>query len=275
MIPMVSAFTGAEDHTATKLTVKQAFKLVLGCCVVITVLFEIFPTVILFAYGIKSAKVLKVGISAVRLFSLSFVFIGFNFMFMYYSQAKKMPAFSMTICALEGFFVIVPLGFLLSLVLKADGIWLSYVINGLIVSAFIVLNSRRIVKKSDGELYSLFMIKKADEDTFEMSVDVSEEKEISQAVDEISQKLLKTDQKTKELLENMFSLSRIAYSDKSGLKSDDTVDIIVRKNKVFFKDMGTDYRLLKDCDLMTKIKDHNDSYEHTLMIGINYSTVTL
>ena len=275
MIPMVSAFTGAEDHTATKLTVKQAFKLVLGCCVVITVLFEIFPTVILLSYGIKSAKVLKVGISAVRLFSLSFVFIGFNFMFMYYSQAKKMPAFSMTICALEGFFVIVPLGFLLSLVLKADGIWLSYVINGIIVSAFIVLNSRRIVKKSDGELYSLFMIKKADEDTFEMSVDVSEEKEISQAVDEISQKILKTDQKTKELLENMFSLSRIAYSDKSGLKSDDTVDIIVRKNKVFFKDMGTDYRLLKDCDLMTKIKDHNDSYEHTLMIGINYSTVTL
>ncbi len=273
MIPMVGAFVGAEDHTAIKYTVAKAFRLVIGCCVVITVLFELFPSVIMSVYGVTGGEVMAIGKTAIRLFSLSFVFTGFSFMFMYYVQAKKMPAFAMQICALDGFIIIVPAGILFASLLGSNGIWISYAVNGILVALFILIKSRYMVKKSKGELHSLFMLKSADKDSFETTVDVSDPKATEHAIREISDMVNK--ENTAQILNYIFELSKCAYQKKTGLKKGDTVDVIVGKDKLSFKDMGTDYRLLEDNECMKKIKEYNQNYENTLMIGMNYSTIFL
>ena len=141
MMPMVGSFYGADDNTAIEFTIKRALKIIIGCCVVITVLFEIFPEVILRFYGITDAAVMQTGIVAIRLFSIALTGIGFSFLFMYYAQARKMPSFSMQICALEGFVIIVPVCLLLSYIFGDKGIWISYTVNEILVVLFIFINA--------------------------------------------------------------------------------------------------------------------------------------
>ncbi len=273
MIPMVGAFVGAEDDTAIKYTVEKAFKLVIGCCIAITVLFELFPHVVMSVYGITGGEVMEIGKTAIRLFSLSFVFTGFSFMFMYYAQAKKMPAFAMQICALDGFIVIVPAGILFASLLGSNGIWLSYAVNGILVALFITVKSKYTVIKSKGELYSLFMLKSAKEDYFETTVDVSDEKATETAIKEISDRINR--ENTEQTLKYMFELSKCAYQKKTGLKKGDTVDILLSGDNLSFKDLGADYRLLEDNGYIEKIKESDQNYKNTLMIGMNYSTIFL
>ncbi len=271
MIPMVGAFVGAQDYTAIKYTVKKAFKLVISCCVGVMVLFELFPSGVMAVYGVTGGDVLSIGITAIRIFSLSFVFIGFNFMYMYYMQSKKMPAFSMQICALDGFFVIVPVGFLLSYFLGSNGVWMAYIVNGIIVTLFIMFKSKYLVKKSKGELYSMFMLNGSKQEDFELTVDVSDEKETENAIAILLSKI--KNEEAEPMLRCLFELSKLAYEEKDRMQKTAVVDVILSDQKLSVKDMGMDYRLLKENNYIEKMKAMNESYDNTSMIGMNYATV--
>jgi hypothetical protein len=278
MMPMVGAFGGADDNTATGFTVKRALKIITLCCLTITILFEIFPNVILRIYGITDGEILQTGIAAVRLFSIALTGIGFSFMFMYYVQASRMPSFSMQICALEGFVIIVPMCFVLSKIFGETGIWISYTVNEILVALFIFAKSRHIVKKSGGKLYSLFMLKKNDGERTESSIDVSDEKAVDEAVSSIGAYAAENHhdkEQTAEAVKNIFALSRLAYKEKTGLKKGDTVDVIISDGKITFKDLGKDYRLIASEEYTDKIKEMSADYENVLMIGMNYSSIKL
>jgi Na+-driven multidrug efflux pump len=278
MMPMVGAFGGADDNTATGFTVKRALKIITLCCVTITILFEIFPNVILRMYGITDGEILQTGIAAVRLFSIALTGIGFSFMFMYYVQASRMPSFSMQICALEGFIIIVPMCLVLSKIFGAAGIWISYTVNEILVALFIFIKSRHIVKKSDGKLYSLFMLKRNNGERIESSIDVSDAEAVDKAVSSIGAYAAENhhDKKqTADAVKNIFALSQLAYKEKTGLKKGDTVDVVISDGKITFKDFGKDYRLIKSEEYIEKIKEINGDYENVLMIGMNYSSIKL
>lgn len=278
MMPMVGSFCGADDNTAISFTVKRALKIIIGCCIVITVLFEIFPETVLGLYGIKDGAVLQTGVVAVRLFSVALTGIGFSFMFMYYVQSYQMPSFSMQICALEGFVIIVPACIVLSRIFGEAGIWISYTVNEILVALFIFIKARYIVRKSGGKLYSIFMLKRSEGETEETSVDVSDEAAVKAAVKAISEyadEHYPGSENTAEAVRNIFELSRLAYREKTGLKKGDTVDVIISGGRITFKDMGTDYRLIASEEYTDKIKKLNKAYENVLMIGMNYSSINI
>lgn len=277
MMPMVGAFNGADDNTAIGLTVKKALKIILGCCIAVTLLFELFPNVIMQIYGINGGEAMQIGIRAVRLFSLALTGIGFSFMFMYYVQANRMPSFSMQICALEGFVIIVPLCLILSKLFGENGIWISYTINEILTALFIFLKARHIVKKSNGGLYSLFMLKKNKEDVLELSVDVLDDNKVKstvKAIENYAEKKNLSAVNIKEILENMFELSKTAYKEK-GMKRGGLADIIIDNSKISLKDMGRDYRLINSEKYIEKLKQIGKDYDNTLMIGMNYSSIGL
>lgn len=277
MMPMVGAFNGADDNTAIGLTVKKSLKIILSCCIVITILFELFPSIVMGIYGVTDGEALEIGIRAVRLFSLALTGIGFSFMFMYYVQANSMPSFSMQICALEGFFVIVPLCLILSLLFGENGIWISYTVNEILVALFILLKSKHIVKKSDGKLYSMFMLKKNNQNILELSVDVFNENEVSNmigAVENYVAQKYSSEVNVKEILQNMCKLSKTAYTE-AGCRREGIADIIVDDGKISFKDMGKNYKMINSAEYTENLKKINKNYDNTLMIGMNYSSIGL
>lgn len=263
MIPMVSAFEGAKDDTAIEITVKKAMKIILGCCIIVTIIFNFVPNVVMNIYGISGGEAFEIGVKAVRIFSMAFVGIGFSFTYMYYMQAKKNAVFSMQICALEGFFVIVPMGIVLSLLLGINGLWLAYSVNEILVALFIVAKARGIVKKSEGTKHGLFMLHKPAEESIEMSVDVRNPGQVEEAMRLINEPVLR----------DMIELSKYAYEQKN--KKSAWIDIIVKDGKIYLKDMGMDYRMLRDTQYLDKLKSKNQEYENSMLIGMNYSSIAI
>ena len=248
-----------------------------GLSVGVTLLFELFPGAIMTVYGIDDALVLELGMTAVRLFSLAFVGIGFSFMFMYYVQSNGRPAFAMQICALEGFIIIVPVCLALSRVLGSEGIWLSYSINEILVAAFIILRSRHTVAVSGGRLSGLFMLEEPEQPWLELSVDVSDG-ELAAAACEALDAFAREHygaENAAELAGLAFGLSHRAYGEKPGRKRGENVDVVAREGRLLFKDMGRDYALLSEAPELEKLKDSGCGYENTLMIGMNYSNIGL
>jgi Na+-driven multidrug efflux pump len=278
MMPMVGAFNGADDNTAIGYTVKRTLKIIMLCCITITVLFELFPSVILSMYGITDKEVLQTGMVAVRLFSIALSGIGFSFMFMYYVQSSGQPSFSMQICALEGFVIIVPICLILSRLLGAEGIWISYTVNEVLVALFIFAKSRHIVSRSNGELYSLFMLKKNDGRRVEGSVDISDRESVTEAATAIRhyiESVYPNRSEAASAVEYIFELAELAYRERTGLRRGDNLDIIITDGKITFKDLGKDYRLISSEDNIERIKSLNVGYENVLMIGMNYSSIKL
>lgn len=270
MIPMVSAFRGAEDFTAIRMTVRKAFQTILLCCIAVTVLFELFPQTVMGLYGVTGGEALELGVRAIRLFSLSLTGIGFNFMYMYYVQASGMAAFSLQICALEGFFIIVPMGLLLGAVLGINGIWLAYSVNALLVIGFILLRARYTARRSQGRLTGLFLLEQQSQ-TLELSVDVSDAAQLQAAADTVARQL---GQPVEERVLAVLQLSARAYEQRRGLKKGDSADLLLRGTTLHCKDLGQAYT--KELgDAVAALQAQYPTYAVTNLIGMNYSTVEL
>lgn len=281
MMPMVGAFHGSGDHTAIGMTIRKALKMVVGCCLVTTVIFELFPSAVLMLFGVNQGAALEIGIVAVRLFSLALTGIGISFLFMYYVQASGMPAFSMQICALEGFFVVVPVALIMAKCFGINGFWLAYTMNEILVIAFILLKTKYVVKKSNGNLYSVFMLQKPQKDMLELSVPVLEKEACALAVEKIlehTETLAHTESKDffikrssiEPLMQHIFELSRQAYEEKKEKASGRILDVILEADRISCKDMGKNYDSLDQKVQFSISSDESWSMEHTLMIGMNY-----
>lgn len=273
MMPMVGAFRGSGDSTAIGFTVRKAIKVVIGCSVATAVLFELFPSVVLMLFGVTDGAALELGIDAVRLFSPALIGIGISFLFMYYVQAGGRPSFSLQICGLEGFFIIVPVALIMAKLWGITGFWLAYTVNEILVITFIILKAKHIVKTSEGKLYSIFMLEKTQGIALEFSVDVSKKEEIQIATEQLLTQIENTDfrEKEKEMQETIeycLMQSRQAYNKKKKQKM--LVDVIVEKNRITLKDMGVGYSFLEeDGEMLTKTRE-SFYYEYTPMIGMNY-----
>lgn len=271
MMPMVSSFIGANDTTAAEATIKKAVKIIVLCCLGVTVLFECFPTVILRLYGVTSGEVLAIGTVAVRLFSLAFAGVGFTFSYMYYVQMRKMPVFSMAICALEGFFLIVTMGILLGKLFGGPGLWLAFSATEVLVILFIVLCARHISGKSEGQMTGIWMLPPVEKREIEYSVNVSDEVQVTQAIEQIMETTGQRD--LEKLLKWIFLLSRYAYEERGWNEKNTWVDIVIDRKRIYFKDMGKAYPLLTEQELAEQVKRSDREYAHTMMIGMNYSSI--
>ncbi|MDU7646712.1 MAG: MATE family efflux transporter, partial [Enterococcus faecalis] len=63
--------------------------------------------------------------TAIRLYAISFLFTGLNFMGIYYFSAVRKPKMALMISSLRGFFLIVPVLFILVKLLGLTGVWLA------------------------------------------------------------------------------------------------------------------------------------------------------
>lgn len=276
MMPMVSAFNGAKDYNAIRLTVKKSLRLILSCCIAVTVLFELFPDAIMAIYGVDGEDTAAIGRVAVRLFSLAFTGIGFSFMYMYYAQSSGRSAFAMQICALEGFCIIVPVCFVLSKIWSSNGIWISYSVNEILTALFIVLRARHTVRRSEGKLCGLFMLRRPEPPELELSVDVDDAAQLRLAAETAAQHVRENYPGAGDVTELCLAaleLARSAYAESPGRAKTAVADVIVRDGTLFIKDMGRDYALLRDKGPYERLRELCGGFESTQMIGMNYTGI--
>lgn len=133
--PIISMNHGAGNKDEVKVIVKYAFitAFLLSAVIYATIFLE--APQLASIYNSERNEVLQIlAVSGMKLYFLACPFIGFNIVTAIYFTSTERPRPAQVISLLRGLFVLVPVAFLLSAILKMTGVWLAYPVSECIVA---------------------------------------------------------------------------------------------------------------------------------------------
>ena len=125
LVPIVSYNYGARKKKRLVEAVRFGSLLAIGIMLAGLVIIQLFPAPILGIFE-ASADMLRIGVPALRIISLCFVFAGFNVICSSTFQALGNGILSMLISIIRQLVVLLPAAFLLSLTGNLDLVWLAF-----------------------------------------------------------------------------------------------------------------------------------------------------
>lgn len=164
MMPILGIVYGEHDYSGVKYVTRYAFGALGIATVVVTALFEAFPSILFKLYNITSAADIAVATPALRIYSLSFIGVSASFLLMYYYMSTEKRKEANIIAVLEGLAVVVPCAFILSKVMGIKGVWLSFIIAEAVTAAYVFIRAK-------GKISNIFMIEKPSETIKEFSLE--------------------------------------------------------------------------------------------------------
>ena len=129
MTPIVGLLYGERDYKGIDIVLRKTFVFVTASCAVIMAVILLFPNLLLQLFSITSPERLAMGIPAVRIFSLCFVFMGICYVTLSYLQATKQKAISVITTFLRGLIITVPLAYVLSGLFGLNGVSFTFVLS--------------------------------------------------------------------------------------------------------------------------------------------------
>lgn len=165
MQPLVSFYFGKEDIKTCNYFFKLAAAMV-GICIVLIMYASIFETEFIIGafIGNEDVKLYDYSIKAFRLFSFSFILVGFNILISGYFVAIEEAAKAIIISLSRGLFVLVAALLMMVKLFGENGIWLStFVSEGivLIVSAFFYVSYRKKIYQIDNQTQNSGILKES------------------------------------------------------------------------------------------------------------------
>lgn len=280
MSPIVSVYYKEKDYLGVDYVTSKSLKMMIVVSLVFVAILTIYPQILLLLFKVKNPEYIPYVMNAVRLFSLSFLALGINFLYIFYAQAIQKDKIANIMQIIEG--LIFPLLSLVILVFALGdlGIWISFFVSEVSVLLCIIGYSRYINKKSDGKYHGLFINKSSDEKNF---IDYTINSNIEEAVGlsgEINKYLgdnldsTRVSLAVEEILTNIIQLN----------KSMGTIDLYLKDNDeeiiLSIKDDGVEYNPVIESDqlkfdnisVLNKIADKID---YTRVLGLNSTIITV
>lgn len=151
MVPILSYNYGAKKHDRIIKTVRLGMS-----CAVIYMLaglavFEIMPDKLLMIFS-ASENVMNIGVTALRIIALSFIFAGIGIVSSTVFQSIGNPLHSLLISVLRQLVIILPVAYLLSLTGFVSNVWWSYPIAEVASFILSVFFLRKTFKKLNREV---------------------------------------------------------------------------------------------------------------------------
>ena len=146
MVPIVSYNYGARKRKRLVDTVKFSALLAVAIMLVGLVVIQLFPADILGLFE-ASADMLAIGVPALRIISLCFVFAGFSIICSSTFQALDNGLLSMMISIVRQLLILLPAAFFLSLSGSVTAVWWAFPIAELASLALCVIFLRRIYRR--------------------------------------------------------------------------------------------------------------------------------
>lgn len=135
MVPILSYNYGARKPDRIKKTIKLGMSCAVAYMLVGLAVFELIPNKLLMIFS-ASENVMSIGVVALRIIGLSFLFAGIG-----------NPLHSLLISVLRQLVIILPVAYLLSLTGSVDNVWWSYPIAEVVSFVLCVLFLRRTFRK--------------------------------------------------------------------------------------------------------------------------------
>ena len=137
--PIISFNYGKKDYIRVRMTEKLAIYSALGCGVIVTAAFIIFPSQMVSLFLDPSLHTAQIAIAGLPLFSVSFVFFIFNLTAIGYFQSVERIMPSIVFALFRGLLFLVPAFVLLPLIWGKNVIWLALGISEFLTSLSIIV----------------------------------------------------------------------------------------------------------------------------------------
>lgn len=139
LMPIVALFFGEKDEAALKASIKESIRIGLLLCACAMVVLLIFPSFFSKLLGVKDPVIIKMANVGIRFFALSMPFRLINVLWTSYYQSTNHSRLGMIISFLQSFLLTVIAAVVLSVPMKVNGIFLSYLVGEILTLAFIVI----------------------------------------------------------------------------------------------------------------------------------------
>lgn len=146
MVPILSYNYGARKPDRIKKTIKLGMSCAVAYMLVGLAVFELIPNKLLMIFS-ASENVMSIGVVALRIIGLSFLFAGIGIVSSTVFQAIGNPLHSLLISVLRQLVIILPVAYLLSLTGSVDNVWWSYPIAEVVSFVLCVLFLSRTFRK--------------------------------------------------------------------------------------------------------------------------------
>lgn len=146
MIPIIAYNYGAKKEERIKKTIKLSIISAVMIMIIGVLVFQIFPDKLLLLFS-ASENMLSIGVPALRIISISFVFAGFNIVSSSVFQAFGNGIWSLIVSFSRQLVVLLPAAYLLSLTGNLGMVWISYPIAELMALALCIFFLRRTKKR--------------------------------------------------------------------------------------------------------------------------------
>lgn len=152
--PLLSKSLGVSDENKMKLILKYALISVGTITVILYTVIFVYAENITNIFNKESNIVLQqTAENGMKLYFTAMLFAGFNIVLSMFFTSTANPKPAHVISLLKGFFVIIPMAFVLSFYFGITGIWLSYPITELVVCILaVIMKSRKTGKKTLPEI---------------------------------------------------------------------------------------------------------------------------
>lgn len=146
MVPIISYNYGARNKKRITDTIRLTVIIAVGIMLVGLILFQVFPGQLLSLFD-ASANMRAIGIPALRIISLSFIFAGYSIIIVSVFQALGNGIYSLIVSVARQLIVILPLAFLFAKLFGLHMVWWSLPIAEVLCMFLTILLFKRISRE--------------------------------------------------------------------------------------------------------------------------------
>ena len=150
MVPIVAYNYGAQRPERIIKTIKLSVAYAVGIMLVGMLIFQLAPDVLLALFleeGQSTGDLLTIGIPALRVISVSFLFAGYNVISSAVFQAMGRGVFSLVVSVVRQLVVLLPVAYGLSCIHGLDTVWWAFPIAELVALLMCTVFLRRIYRQ--------------------------------------------------------------------------------------------------------------------------------
>lgn len=146
MIPIVAYNYGARNKKRIKDTLKLSIGIAVGIMLVGVIIFQTAPTTLLRMFD-ASELMIEIGVPALRIISLSFIFAGYSIICSAVFQALGNGVYSLIISVARQIVVIIPVAFFFAKLFGLGMVWWSYPIAEIVSVVVCTIFLKRIFRE--------------------------------------------------------------------------------------------------------------------------------
>ena len=168
--PIASVYYHEGDYDRVRYVLVRSIRIVLIGAVAMAALFALCPAILFLLYSIDGAEKTAYMASAIRLFVISYPFVGLNFLMSFYWQAIKRQTLSATLTALNRLALPLLLVWAFSRALGVIGVWIGIISAEVLSTVFAFAMMQAMRRKNAPDMGSFLLPAKADADRYDFSV---------------------------------------------------------------------------------------------------------